>query len=947
MKNKIRNRRFGYFYLYFCEMAVCEWKNMVIGRKLSFEVSDNIIWENCYNRIKELPIRTLIYDMHQWIARSREINVAQGDLYHIYNEEILGDNQYIESLLERYPELARLLDLQMEQLFSYFERLLERFQNDMLEIEKMLCDGKQIGKIITVDTGLSDLHEGGNTVSVLTLDNGKKIIYKPHGLRKAILYQELINSFYKECGYIPQEVVYLDHYDYGWEMYIERKACKDEQEAERYFQRMGIQLYVAHLLSATDLHTENIRACGEYPMIVDFETIPGMPEMCDTANADGVIQKSIGSSVLHTGILPVSVWQNHVEGHLSAIHVPEKQKIKLKMPVIEHDRTEDMCIGYQMIEMEAHDSIPKYKEKYLNPVEYQKAFESGFKEAFRCWMNRREQYQTMIYKMYSCEFRIVIRNTQLYAMLNSISLHPEFMKSGVKRKDFIRETLVKYSGKVKQEQILFYEVDCLYNLDIPIFCGNGLTYDLYIGSKICCENFYPKTAFELFRKNQNLYGKTDYQLQQIFIHIAFSELTDFRYEMTEAGMVEISERINSLVSEIADYLLETAVMKDNDISWMKMYGEKPVIYSAMGMDLYDGLPGIALFLAELQKEAYETKYEEIYQKIVAKMFAYTRSMVKESPFSSDKKCTGALIGEGSVIFSYLLLYRVTKKNLFLEYAELHSDILNDIWVNDDKYDFLSGNAGAIYVLTILYEYTWKPQYLDLAEKIGDWLWSKSVCTERGYGWLLEEDSIPLTGMSHGNSGFILAYVRLFEITGNKKYVNIIQKLHQYEILNYDENSGNWLDLRGQKDYSDAAIHTQNSWCHGAPGILIARLELTKLGKYPLMEQLHQDILHGIEALRNSKYEQGMCLCHGRCGNLEIMEEILSYFPDNKQVTEVRDKLVHEILELLEKKSGFRISEWYNPGFMNGISGIGSCLLHVRNKISNKEVIYSSKYSLWI
>lgn len=955
MRDKIRNERFGSFYLYLCEQALGKWKDLIDCRQLAFEVSDRVIMKNCYNRIKEIPVRTLIYDMHQWISGVNEKAAPQDDLYQIYNEKILGDDQYIKALLERYPELQRLLQLQIDQLLMYLLQILERLQKDLPEIEKWFCGGEKISGISAIDTGLSDLHEDGNTVSFLTFEDGRKIVYKPRSLEKEILYQELINKFYEESGLSSQKVSYMDRQKYGWEEFLEKKECTNEAETEKYFERMGIQLFVSYLLAASDLHAENIRACGEFPVIVDLETFPGMARIVDCTAAEDVIQNNISCSVLNTGMLPVSVWQNQIEGHLNAIHIPDKQKIKLKMPVVEHDKTENMCIGYQMAEVEMHDSIPVYKGIYVNPAEYQKAVERGFEKAFFAYLNRKEKYDDLIYELYSCRFRTVLRNTQLYSMVKSVSLHPDFMKSGEKRKNFIYETLSKYGNRTKQEQMLSYETDCLYNLDIPLFSGHGRQTDLSGGKKVCCPAYFPETALEVFEKRRKLLSEKDYQLQKIVLRMAFAELREAEHaDMDDTTInnkeeIGLQERIERLIDEIAEYLLKTAVVMDDDISWMKMIGEKPIIYAPVGMDLYDGLPGIAVFLAQLQMEEKYAKYGEIYRKVIAKMFAYTKEEVKQSVCLPEGKCTGALIGEGSVILAYVWLYRITKEERFLEYAELHAGVLKVIWERDEQLDFLSGNAGAMYVLCILYEVTHKDEYVRLAEEIADWLWTKAACTPKGYGWILEEGGVPLTGMSHGNSGFMLAYTKLYEITGNGRYMDIIQKLHQYETANYDAEEGNWLDFRGQKDSADKELHTQSSWCHGAPGILLSRLKLAEIEGYPLAEEVQEDIRNAVNALIHAEYQNGMCLCHGRCGNLEIMEQVLEYMSEYGRMKECRNEseqggmdsletkwedfkvkrneLLYEVIRLLEKKSGFRVSEWYHPGFMNGISGIGHCLFH--------------------
>lgn len=97
---------------------------------------------------------------------------------------------------------------------------------------------------------------------------------------------------------------YIDYGDYGWEGEAKKQDCENEEQVKRYFLRMGIHLFLAYALSASDLHGENFLACGEYPVLLDFETLPGYAGAADGETVDKQISNYINSSVLKTGILP-------------------------------------------------------------------------------------------------------------------------------------------------------------------------------------------------------------------------------------------------------------------------------------------------------------------------------------------------------------------------------------------------------------------------------------------------------------------------------------------------------------------------------------------------------------------------------------------------------------------------------------------------------------------
>lgn len=59
-------------------------------------------------------------------------------------------------------------------------------------------------------------------------------------------------------------------------------------------------------------------------------------------------------------------------------------------------------------------------------------------------------------------------------------------------------------------------------------------------------------------------------------------------------------------------------------------------------------------------------------------------------------------------------------------------------------------------------------------------------TGNGYGWRLKGTDGPLAGMSHGNSGFLMAYAALYECNHKAEYADKIQLLLRYEDFLYSE-----------------------------------------------------------------------------------------------------------------------------------------------------------------
>lgn len=83
------------------------------------------------------------------------------------------------------------------------------------------------------------------------------------------------------------------------------------------------------------------------------------------------------------------------------------------------------------------------------------------------------------------------------------------------------------------------------------------------------------------------------------------------------------------------------------------------------------------------------------------MFQYTDDMLERST-DLEKESSGAYAGEASVIYVYEVLYKITGKQKYLEYAEKHCKILEYALKADENNDLIYGNAGAVIVLLNLY-----------------------------------------------------------------------------------------------------------------------------------------------------------------------------------------------------------------------------------------------------
>ena len=105
--------------------------------------------------------------------------------------------------------------------------------------------------------------------------------------------------------------------------------------------------------------------------------------------------------------------------------------------------------------------------------------------------------------------------------------------------------------------------------------------------------------------------------------------------------------------------------------------------------------------------------------------AYTDEIHKKQIYDKNL-LTGIVNGESSVVYTYLYLFKLTGKRVWMIYAEKHCRrLLRGYGKKISQLDYLSGNAGAIVVAEVmLYKETGNLKYYEIAADMAKDLWKK-------------------------------------------------------------------------------------------------------------------------------------------------------------------------------------------------------------------------------
>ncbi|HSX80727.1 MAG TPA: type 2 lanthipeptide synthetase LanM, partial [Candidatus Saccharimonadia bacterium] len=363
-----------------------------------------------------------------------------------------------------------------------------------------------------------------------------------------------------------------------------------------------------------------------------------------------------------------------------------------------------------------------------------------------------------------------------------------------------------------------------------------------------------------------------------------------------------------------------------EVSWLgiTLVHEQYWSLAPLGADLYDGLPGVALFLAYLGELTHVERYTLLAQTIWSTL---QRSLAQDP---ATLTTIGGYSGWGGVVYTLTHLAVLWGQPALLVEAEQMVERIPELIDHDDLLDVIAGSAGCIGSLLNLYQ--WRPaeRTLAVAVQCGDRLLATAQPMATGIGWKPAMMPQPLTGFSHGAAGMAWALLRLAAVTGIARFETAARAAMAYERHLFVAAQGNWLDLREH----NAAIPTataagqtfMTAWCHGAPGIGLGRL--TSL---PCLEEseMRQDIAVAIETTRAHGFGSNHSLCHGALGNLDLLLEAHVRLGRDDLQPHINDIAAAIVADI--RQNGWRCGNPLgveSPGLMTGLAGMGYELLRL-------------------
>ncbi|MEE9394318.1 MAG: lanthionine synthetase LanC family protein [Planctomycetota bacterium] len=366
--------------------------------------------------------------------------------------------------------------------------------------------------------------------------------------------------------------------------------------------------------------------------------------------------------------------------------------------------------------------------------------------------------------------------------------------------------------------------------------------------------------------------------------------------------------------EIGLGLVRDAIWDDNVCVWLDWTGaESATRFQSVDVSLYDGLAGIACFLAELAQASEDRRMAET-------AAAAFRALVLRSQLPDGGPGKGLLPGRAGLGFALFLGGRLLQDRALMDAGLKIAAEFSDPDPTTEGIDLIEGSAGLGLAMLHLNLATGREAFAESAALRSD-LVTKT----------LRESGTGQTGLSRGDAGLILFLARMAERLPNDSFADEIGRALTFESKHRLPKEENWRDLRPGADDKDREAPMW-TWCHGAPGIALSRLAL-----WPRRQEFSgvpQDLEWALRATQRTLSERRFIettsesLCHGRLGNALILNhagEVLDRADLVAKARAAADDAAQLILSAAEYRMGYG-SERINLGLMTGSSGAGMAFL---------------------
>jgi lantibiotic biosynthesis protein len=396
------------------------------------------------------------------------------------------------------------------------------------------------------------------------------------------------------------------------------------------------------------------------------------------------------------------------------------------------------------------------------------------------------------------------------------------------------------------------------------------------------------------------------------------------------------DRFLAAAERIGCRLCRDAIWSDGRCAWLgwamePRRGQWVTAYRAMGTNLYDGTAGIGLFLARLAALTADPIICATAEAALAQALTAVDALAASGEY-------GFYSGLSGIAWACREAGRVLEHEALAARAEAELLAVARIAPNPQRIDMVNGSAGLVPILIDAAARTHHEEFLGSAVRHGEQLVDLAEQGEKGWSWdtLSMPNERHLLGFAHGVSGIACALATLAQATGRSDFLVGAREALRYERAHFRAAEGNWPDLRSfSQPAQGGEPPCMVAWCHGAPGIGMARLDLHRLlpEDPEILAEAEIAIRTTAATLAPASAQRlgNFSLCHGDSGNAELLITAADLL-DRPELRSQAEAVGIRGIELFEDHG----LPWpcgvpgasETPNLMLGLAGIGYFLLRL-------------------
>lgn len=731
--------------------------------------------------------------------------------------------------------------------------------------------------------GLSDPHAGGGSVWRVDFADGTRFAYKPRSLAAECAFSRLLAELGGDETVPAQRIpCVLDAGDHGWMEWIEPAPLAEADDARSYMERCGGLLALVDLLRGGDIHPDNLVPAGAFPVIVDLECL-FQPGPADLGLPDPLDDPHLFSS----GILPVFT---SFDGgaNMVAIAAAGAGPVALRPEtVVRHPGTDWLFLGNRQVPSFADG--PTLEGRVLDIRDRAADVAHGYAATLRAMVRRREALLAPggaldAFRKVPC--RLLCAATNIYALV----LAPALLGEGATSEAVFTAHLARAAGREPLmadashwRHVLDAEAEALSRLDIPAFLFRPDGRDAW---SVEGRQLGPVFAAPMFARVESRLWALDEAAVADRARLIAAAITPAPPVRVMPGAADAA----ALLRHCADQVTALAVPQGADaVVWMRLWEQIPALVAPAGLGLYYGSAGIAVFLAEAGRVLDDPRLLDLARRALHP----TSARVRAGAAGAIATGCGAGYAQGLGGLIAALCWC--------------ADLLDDPGLRDDAValaretpqalaastgvpDLMQGAAGLALGLGLLHQSAGGA--VDLSPFLmacGHAILEGSRLEANGTRHWPDGPQPGLPGLSHGTAGMAAALAHIHRITGDATYRDAALEVLAYEDTMFNAEAGTWTGEGGASHLH----HQRSSWCHGAPGIALARAMVTAtLG--PAAAPLAPTLETALELTRATPVPAADDLCCGEAGRLEILSVLIARLGRSDLMADVDQALVSRL-----------------------------------------------------